>query len=191
MAGIMANSVSVTMVSGDTSADNTSSGYVADEQISLSATPTGTTYQWAMAKPAGASASSDLSADDEATCTFTPDVAGDWLVSVIVDSTTTYVIRCSVTATATGYVIEAMRFPPKLASAVSAPATGGATFYDSTTGLLSIKRSTGTVRTLELKAYTPIATGDAAGATGDTAYDSDYIYVKTAAGWKRAALGSF
>lgn len=191
MAGIMANAASATMVSGDTSADNAVSGYVADEQISLSVTPTGSAYVWAISKPSGATSRSDLAADDTATSAFTPDTAGEWLVSLVVDSTTTYVLRISVTDTATGYVFEAMRFPPKTAASVATPATGGSVFMNSATSLLSIKRSTGTVRTLELKAYTPTSTADATGATGDQAFDDSYVYIKTSAGWKRAALASF
>ncbi|MDZ7413722.1 MAG: hypothetical protein ONB15_09335, partial [candidate division KSB1 bacterium] len=36
--------------------------------------------------------------------------------------------------------------------------------------------------------YTPTGTADPNGNVGDIAWDDDYIYVKTSAGWKRAAL---
>ena len=39
--------------------------------------------------------------------------------------------------------------------------------------------------------YTPSSTADANGNTGDFSWDSNYIYVKTASGWKRAALTTF
>lgn len=39
--------------------------------------------------------------------------------------------------------------------------------------------------------YTPTSTADALGSTGDTAWDANYFYIKTAAGWKRAALSTF
>lgn len=39
--------------------------------------------------------------------------------------------------------------------------------------------------------YTPTGTADALGSTGDTAWDANYFYIKTAAGWKRAALSTF
>lgn len=39
--------------------------------------------------------------------------------------------------------------------------------------------------------YTPTSSADALGATGDTAWDANYFYIKTAAGWKRAALSTF
>ena len=41
------------------------------------------------------------------------------------------------------------------------------------------------------KSYTPTATGDANGQAGQVAWDTNYFYVKTSAGWKRAALGTF
>lgn len=39
--------------------------------------------------------------------------------------------------------------------------------------------------------YTPTSTADANGNTGDVAWDADYIYIKTAAGWKRATLATW
>ena len=39
--------------------------------------------------------------------------------------------------------------------------------------------------------YTPTSTADALGATGDFAWDTNYIYIKTSAGWKRSALSTF
>jgi len=39
--------------------------------------------------------------------------------------------------------------------------------------------------------FTPTGTADTTGDTGDIAWDDSYIYVKTSAGWKRAALSTF
>lgn len=39
--------------------------------------------------------------------------------------------------------------------------------------------------------YTPTDSTDTYGQTGDEAYDNDYLYLKTAAGWARAALTAF
>ncbi len=38
--------------------------------------------------------------------------------------------------------------------------------------------------------FTPTGTADAAGVRGDIAWDEDYIYVKTAGGWRRAPYGA-
>ena len=57
--------------------------------------------------------------------------------------------------------------------------TGGATAWKNAASILS--GST----------YVPTGSADATGNTGDFSYDSNYIYVKTAAGWKRAALSTF
>ena len=38
---------------------------------------------------------------------------------------------------------------------------------------------------------TPTGTSDSQGSQGDISYDNDYFYVKTSAGWKRAALSTF
>ena len=39
--------------------------------------------------------------------------------------------------------------------------------------------------------FTPSSTSDTTGDTGDIAWDDSYIYVRTSAGWKRAALSTF
>jgi len=39
--------------------------------------------------------------------------------------------------------------------------------------------------------FTPTSSADAAGANGDFAYDSNYIYVKVGGSWKRTALSTF
>lgn len=39
--------------------------------------------------------------------------------------------------------------------------------------------------------YTPTATADGNGSTGDFAWDDSYIYLKTSAGWKRASIATF
>jgi hypothetical protein len=45
---------------------------------------------------------------------------------------------------------------------------------------------------LRLRAsYTPTDPGDTNGEEGDIAWDDDYVYVKTSAGWKRAALSTW
>lgn len=38
---------------------------------------------------------------------------------------------------------------------------------------------------------TPTGTADSSGNTGDIAWDDNYVYVKTSAGWKRSALSTF
>lgn len=39
--------------------------------------------------------------------------------------------------------------------------------------------------------YTPTSTNDTKGDTGNFAFDSNYLYVKTSVGWKRSALSTF
>ena len=41
------------------------------------------------------------------------------------------------------------------------------------------------------RAYTPTGTSDTKGNVGDITYDDNYYYIKTSAGWKRAALSTF
>jgi len=41
------------------------------------------------------------------------------------------------------------------------------------------------------KKYTPSSSSDANGNVGDVSWDDDFLYIKTASGWKRTALSSF
>jgi hypothetical protein len=149
MAGIIASSVSVVMTGGMTLADKAMSGYVTGEAVSLTTTPTGASYSWAIAKPSGATIRSDLSLATSSAPTFIPDVAGYYIITVTVDGATTYVIRLSVTAVAILTWAEAMRLQPKLAASVPAPATGSAVFHDLTRDRLVAKNSAGVVRELD------------------------------------------
>jgi len=56
---------------------------------------------------------------------------------------------------------------------------------------LDINGSTGYNQLRMRTSYTPTGTADTNGNTGDLAWDDSYIYVKTSAGWKRAALSAF
>jgi hypothetical protein len=61
----------------------------------------------------------------------------------------------------------------------------------SPTDLIDINGANGYSQLRLRTAYTPTGTADANGNTGDVAWDDNYIYIKTAAGWKRSALSTF
>jgi len=150
MAGILANSASETMVAGDTAADNSRSGYVVGEQITLSTTPTGTTYSWSLAKPSGATSRSNLSDETAAGPVFVPDYAGTWTITCIVDGATTYVLRVTATAVAITSVANAHRFSPTTNNSIPAPALGLTLFCSSdANSQLRVKNSAGAVLTLD------------------------------------------
>lgn len=140
------------MASGDSAADKSVSGYVTNETITLSTTPTGSAYSWGISKPAGATARSDLSSSSSASPSFTPDVAGYWVVTCTVDSTTTYVIRVSVTQVAITTSYEAIRLSPKEDADVPTPALGCAMYWSATQDALAIKDSAGDVYTVDVTA---------------------------------------
>lgn len=142
MAGILANSASVTMVTG--TVDNTKSGYVVNEAITLTATPAGTDYIWAVSKPSGATARSDLSSSTATSSTIIPDVAGTYTIVCDVDGTD-YVIRLTVAAVAVTSVANAHRLSPVTNTSVPTPALGETIFYSSTDSRLSKKNSSGVV----------------------------------------------
>lgn len=149
MAGILANSASETMVSGDTSADNTRAGYVVGEQITLATVPTGSVYSWSLSKPEGATSRSNLSDATVASPVFVPDYAGTWTVTCIVDNTT-YVLRLTATAVAITSVANAHRFAPVTNNSVPAPATGLTLFCSSdAANQLRAKNTSGTVLSLD------------------------------------------
>jgi hypothetical protein len=59
------------------------------------------------------------------------------------------------------------------------------------TDLIDINGANGYSQLRLRTAYTPTGTADGNGNTGDVAWDANYIYIKTAAGWKRSALSTF
>jgi hypothetical protein len=56
---------------------------------------------------------------------------------------------------------------------------------------VDINNSTGNNQWRQRTSYTPTSTRDTKGNTGDFSWDNNFIYVKTSAGWKRAALTTF
>lgn len=148
MAGILANSVSVTMGAGDTAVDKRISGFVTNEQITFSTTPTGTAYVWGLTKPADATVRSDLSASTGASITMTPDANGYYMVTCTVDSTTVYTIRMAVADVTPAYVTGASNYTPRDDTTIPTPATGLTLFVDEADGELKTKDSSGTVATI-------------------------------------------
>ncbi len=141
------------MLGAETAADKSVSNYVAGERITLSTTPTGTDYVWSIAQPSGSSrARSALSAETGASVTFAPDVGGTYLVTCVVDSTTTYVIRITCQAAAIAEPVEAVRFSPRTDASIPAPAAGVTMYYSSTQSALVVKTAAGTVYTVNLTA---------------------------------------
>lgn len=59
------------------------------------------------------------------------------------------------------------------------------------TALLDVFASTGYNQLRLRTSYTPSSSADANGNTGDISWDDNYLYIKTAAGWKRTTLTTF
>jgi hypothetical protein len=149
----MANSVSKTMVSGDTSADLGIAGFVINEQITLSTTPTGTSYSWGQSIPSGAStARTALNDDDAATATFTPDVAGVYVITCTVSGSMSYVIRIAVADVATVTMAQVARLQAVADASVPTPSAGTMCLYCSSTqsNALAVKKSDGSIHTITL-----------------------------------------
>lgn len=153
MAGILANSASQTMTSGDTSATKSVMGYITAERVTLTTTPTGTAYVWALAIPSGSSAArSNLSATSGESVYFRPDVEGNYVVQCTVDSTTVYTITIAVVASVVASVTGATRYLPRTDASVPTPATGVVLYYSSDQSALCVKDSAGAVSTINLTA---------------------------------------
>lgn len=69
--------------------------------------------------------------------------------------------------------------------------TGRLSNNSNPTALLDVQAVNGYNQLRLRSSYTPGSTADANGQVGDVAWDADYIYLKTAAGWKRCALANF
>jgi hypothetical protein len=138
------------MVDGDTSADNSVSGYLRAEQIVLTTSPTGAAYSWGIAKPSGATSRSDLNDATAAAPTFTPDIAGYYVITCTVDKTTSYVLRIAVLQSALTTPYEAIRLQPLGDSQVTAPAVGACLYYSATQSGLAIKLPDDSVLTVDV-----------------------------------------
>jgi hypothetical protein len=104
-----------------------------------------------LTQPAASSrARSALSAETGATVTFTPDVAGYYVLTATVDSVTAYILRIAVTSTAISQLVEAIRFSPKTDSSVPAPALGLTMYYSSDQDALCVKDPDDAVSTVDL-----------------------------------------
>lgn len=153
MAGISA--VSASKSHAHSGADVTASGsFVVNEQVTLSATPTGTSYQWELSIPAASSpARSALDDDTDGTPKFTPDVAGLYVVSVTVNGSTLYVLRLSVAAPGVVRMGEINNMLPLTDAQVPTPQTGFSFFCGADhSNLPCIKKTDGTVHTVDLTA---------------------------------------
>ena len=164
MAGIIANSASVTIAGGATSPDNTKAGYLTAEQIALSVTPSASSFAWSLAVPSGSSRAT-LSGTSASAPTFTPDVAGFYTITVTVDGSTTYVLRCSVVAVAVTTFAQAMRLQPVADASVTAPALGEAVFFSDDVDRLRSKDTAGAVRDIDPGARTGTFTLSSGAAT--------------------------
>lgn len=69
--------------------------------------------------------------------------------------------------------------------------TGRLSNNSNPTALIDVSAATGYNQLRLRTSFTPASSADANGNTGDIAWDADYLYIKTAAGWKRAALSGF
>lgn len=145
MAGIVATSAT-TNNSGDTAVDKAVAGYLTSEQVALTTDPTGTSYAWTLSSPAGSS-TAVLTSTSAASPKFTPDVEGLYAITCDVDGTQ-YVMRLSVVNIGTVATIGALRLQPLTDNQVPTPTTGQTLYYSSTQSSLAIKKTDGSVETL-------------------------------------------
>jgi hypothetical protein len=152
VAGIIGASVSKSMVSGDTAVNGAQSGYVRNERILLSTSPSGSSYTWAIAAPtSSAVASSALSSTTSATPSFIPDVAGAYLITCEVDGTE-YTLRLTVENVAYAQLVDLLRLTPVADASVPTPSLGANVYFSSDHDLFVLKDTNGDVFPIELGA---------------------------------------
>jgi len=146
MAGILANSATVTMTSG--TPDASATGYLVGERITLTTNPTGSNYVWSIAKPAGSSISASSLTGTNGYIYLVPDVEGYFTVTVTVDTTTTYVLRVAAQAIGTVVYHSVSNYSPIANTSVPSPTLGGNLYYSSTADGVVYKKSDGSVISL-------------------------------------------
>lgn len=150
MAGIIATSAT-TNNSASTAVDASVSGYIAGEAVTLTTTPTGSTYSWSLSVPSG-STRSVLTSDTASAPRFTPDVAGYYVITCTVNGSTVYVMRLAATALGSVGVIDALKLIPTSDASIPTPSLGATLYYSSTQSGLAIKLTDGSVETIDTTA---------------------------------------
>lgn len=148
MAGITAVSATKTLDSGSTTADNTATGFVSKEQISLGLTGSPLSALWSLSKPNGSGSACRLDDESSLRPSFSPDVEGTFVASCLVDGATIYVLRFAIVNIATTSAISAIHFLPRSNSQIPTPSSGVTVFFSSDSGVMSQKSSAGTVTAL-------------------------------------------
>lgn len=147
MAGI--NAVSVTKTHNNSGADVATTGFLINERITLSASPTGSGYLWALAAPNDSvPVYSALDDDSDEGPAFTPDVAGFYTVSVLVNGVTQYVLRITVTDVAVARQAQGINLLPLANAQVPTPQAGVTIYYSVELGAPAKKDTSGTVTAL-------------------------------------------
>jgi hypothetical protein len=123
------------------------SGYLVNETITLTTTPTGASYAWTMSRPSGSSAS--LSASTGTGVTFRPDREGYYVITCTVGGSTVYVLRVGAVTIGNVITLSAHRFIPIADAQVPTPTSGVTLYYSSTQSSLAIKTTAGAVRTVD------------------------------------------
>jgi hypothetical protein len=150
MAGIVATSLT-TNNSASTAVDTSVTGYLTGEAVTLTTTPTGSSYAWTLSAPGG-STRTRLNVDDMASVRFTPDVAGYYVITCTVSGVTVYVMRLAAISTGVVSTVDGLRLVPLEDTQVPTPSLGVTLFYSSDQDALSIKDSSGDVFTVDVTA---------------------------------------
>jgi hypothetical protein len=159
------------MVSGDTAAAQAISGWIRNEKITLATYPAASTSTvWTLTIPSGSNAvKSAISDTSIASPTFTPDVGGTYVITALVDGTTTYVLRATVLDTAASEPVEALRYTPRADAQISTPSLGVAVFYSTTQDAWSLKNTAGTVAPIMIGNPTTLTFAESASAPANVA----------------------
>jgi len=138
------------MVAGDTLVDNSVSGYLASEPITLALTGSPVSARWSLSRPVASGGGCVLGDPDALSTSFTPDAEGFYVATCVVDGTTSYVIRIGVAQLAHVSTIAALRFMPVSDASVPTPALGRTLFCSSDNGGMSAKLPDGSVVIVEV-----------------------------------------
>jgi hypothetical protein len=147
MAGIGAQSVTKTHAASGS--DVAVSGFLKNEQIRLYVDGGASSYAWSIAVPSdSAPGRSALDSSTDATPAFTPDVAGFYTVAVVVNGSTSYVLRVAVAPVAIVRVAEGLNLMPLADAQVPTPQLGVTLYYSTDASAAVLKDTTGTVTPL-------------------------------------------
>ena len=145
MSGITAISPNGLVDAGSSSPVNTASGFLTKEQISFGLTGSPMSAIWSLSKPSTSGSACSIIGASSLNPVLTPDTEGVYVVSCLVDGSTTYVLTLSIVASSSVSTISALHLLPADPVQIPTPRSGATVFFNLLTSEIAAKYPDGNI----------------------------------------------